>query len=323
MAALSITNSLAQERHGLVLVQDARAAGVSVEELRHLVRTRRIERVTRRVLRSPGAPRTDLQAVMAAVLDAAPGAFACGRTAAALWEVPGYRLSPVHVVRGRGVTGRRSSLATLHEVKSLLPHHVTVLRQIPVVRPERMILDLCATEHPGRVTRALDDAWRRRLLSGRSLRRLLDDTAIQGRNGIRPLRALLEERGDDYVPPASNLERRFASILAEAVLPAMRRQVDAGGDTWVGRVDFRDEHLPLVIEVQSERFHSALTDRAGDRDRLAALRREGFTVVEVEEWEVWHAPHEVVRRVREARDRLVRSGRGIGGRDPDSRDENA
>src|SRR5690606_9780036 len=117
---------------------------------------------------------------------------------------------------GRGLTGRRSSLATLYEVKSLLPHHVTVLRRIPVVRPERMVLDLCATEHPGRAARALDDAWRRRLLTGRSLRRLLDDAAVQGRNGICALRALLEERGDGYVPPASNLERRFESILAEA-----------------------------------------------------------------------------------------------------------
>ncbi|HEX6419154.1 MAG TPA: hypothetical protein VFZ77_11690, partial [Acidimicrobiales bacterium] len=168
-----------------------------------------------------------------------------------------------------------------------------------------------------------DDAWRRRLLSGRSLRRLLDDIATQGRNGIRPLRALLEERGDDYVPPASNLERRFASILAEVALSPMRRQVDSGGDTWVGRVDFRAEDLPLIVEVQSERFHSALTDKVDDGARLAALRAEGFEVVEIEEGEVWHAPSEVVRRVVEARDRLLRSGRGIGGRDPGFRGENA
>jgi len=69
---------------------------------------------------------------------------------------------------------------------------------------------------PARAARALDDTWRRRLVSGRSLRRLLDDASVQGRNGVRVLRALLDERGHDYVPPASNLERRFASILAEA-----------------------------------------------------------------------------------------------------------
>jgi hypothetical protein len=72
---------------------------VAREELRHLVRAGRVDRVTRRVLRVPGARRTDLQAVLIAVLDAAPGAFACGPTAAALWEVAGFRLRPVHVVR--------------------------------------------------------------------------------------------------------------------------------------------------------------------------------------------------------------------------------
>jgi Transcriptional regulator, AbiEi antitoxin len=305
MSGLSIVNQLAARQHGVALAHEVRALGVTREELRHLVRTGRVDRVSRRVLRVPGAPRTDLQAVLVAVLDAAPGAFACWPTAAALWEVAGYRLLPVHVVRPRGVSGRRSSLAVLHEVKRLLPHHVTVLKDVPVVRPERMVLDLCASEHPRRAARALDDAWRRRLLSGRSLRALVDETSVQGRTGLGVLRALLDERGDDYVPPASNLERRFAAIVARAGLPEMRRQVDSGDDDrWVGRVDFRDAHLPLLVEVQSETFHSALTDKVHDEIRSSALRAAGFEVVEVTEEQVWHRPHEVVRAVRAARARL-------------------
>jgi hypothetical protein len=305
MSSLSIVNQLAVRQHGVALAHEVHALGVAREELRHLVRAGRVDRVTRRVLRVPGAPRTDLQAVLIAVLDAAPGAFACGPTAAALWEVAGFRLRPVHVVRPRGVSGRRSSLAVLHEVKRLLPHHVTVLKDVPVVRPERMVLDLCASEHPRRAARALDDAWRRRLLSGRSLRALVDETSVQGRAGLGVLRALLDERGDDYVPPASNLERRFAAIVAQAGLPEMRRQVDSGGDDrWVGRVDFRDAHLPFVVEVQSETFHSALTDKVRDEIRSCALRAAGFEVVEVTEEQVWHRSHEVVRAVREARARL-------------------
>jgi hypothetical protein len=305
MSALSIINRFASRQHGLALAYDAHALGVTREELRHLVRTGRIDRVTRRVLRVPGAPRTDLQAVLTAVLDAAPGAFACGHTAAAIWEVAGYRLAPVHVVRPRGLSGRRSSLAVLHEVKRLLPRHVTVLKDVPVVRPERMVLDLCASEHPRRAARALDDAWRRRLLSGRSLRALVSETSVQGRPGLRLLRALLDERGDDYVPPASNLEARFASIITQAGLPEMRRQVDSGDDErWVGRVDFRDVDRPLIVEIQSETFHSALIDRVEDEARLAALRAAGFEVVEITEEQVWHRPREVVRTMREARARL-------------------
>jgi hypothetical protein len=172
--------------------------------------------------------------------------------------VAGYRLAPVHVGRPRGLSGRRSSLAVLHEVKRLLPRHVTVLKDVPVVRPERMVLDLCAGEHPRRAARALDDAWRRRLLSGRSLRALVSETSVQGRPGLSLLRALVDERGDDYVPPASNLEARFASIITQAGLPEMRRQVDSGDDErWVGRVDFRDVDRPLIVEIQSETFHTA------------------------------------------------------------------
>jgi very-short-patch-repair endonuclease len=197
------------------------------------------------------------------------------------------------------VTGRRSALAVVHELRDLPVEHTTVLRGIPVLRPERTVLELCRTEHPARVGRALDDLWRRRLLSGPSLRRIVDSLAVQGRAGITVARHLLDERGDDYVPPASNLEARFADIVARAGLPPMRRQVDCGGCRWVGRVDFRAVDRPLIVEVQSETYHSSLTDAASDATRLAKLRAAGFTVVEVTDAEVWHDAPSVVGRIRQ------------------------
>ena len=119
--------------------------------------------------------------------------------------------------------------------------------------------------------------------------------------GLQALRALLDERGDDYVPPASNIESRLAAVIARAGLPEMRRQVDSGGEAWVGRVDFRDARLPLIVEIQSERYHTALTDKQADEVRLAALRDAGFEVVEVTENQVWHRPDEVVRLIGDAR----------------------
>jgi very-short-patch-repair endonuclease len=297
---------IAERQHGLALVGAARSAGVTREALRHAVRHGDAELVTPRVLRLLGTPRSARQRVLAAVLDASPGAFACGHTAATLWGILGYPILPVQITRARGVTGRRTRLAVLHEVKCLLPRHVTVLDAIPVVRPERLALELCASEHPLRAARAVDDMWRRRLLSRRSLRRFVGDASAQGRPGVQVLRALLDERGDDYVPCASNLESRFAAIVARSGLPEMRRQVDSGGDVWVGRVDFRDERLPLIVEIQSERYHTALTDARADKVRLAALRDAGFTVVEITEDQVWHHPHEVIRLIEEARRRCRR-----------------
>jgi very-short-patch-repair endonuclease len=105
----------------------------------------------------------------------------------------------------------------------------------------------------------------------------------------------------------------------------MRRQVDSGGDRWVGRVDFRDEDLPLLVEVQSETYHLALTDARDDEVRLAALRGAGFEVVEVTDAQVWHRPDEVVDAVCEARRRLRRQPafvRGNGRSNSRSREQN-
>jgi hypothetical protein len=323
-------HQIAERQLGLVFIDEARRAGLSRSALRHSIATNQLERLTPRVLRVRGAPRSPRQEVLAAVLDASPGAFASGRTAAVFWGVRGYRLTPVHVARPEGLSGRRTRLAVLHEIARLRERHVTVLDSVPIVRPEVVVLQLCGSEHPERAARALDDLWRRRLVSARSLRRTLDELAAQGRNGVCVMRELLDERGDDYVPPASNLEHRFAAILEQAGEPPMRRQVDSGGDRWIGRVDFRDERLPLIVEVQSETYHSALTDKHDDERRLSSLRSVGFEVVEVTDTQVWSHPGDVLEAVRAARLRLGRGsvphpgfGRENGRPNGQSREENA
>ena len=126
-------------------------------------------------------------------------------------------------------------------------------------------------------------------------------------------------------PNAINNEGRFAEVLERAGQTPMRRQVDSGGDRWVGRVDFRDEDLPLLVEVQSETYHLALTDARDDEVRLAALRGAGFEVVEVTDAQVWHRPDEVVDAVCEARRRLREQPafvRGSGRSSSRSREQN-
>lgn len=290
--------------HGAAPISSARAAGLTSKQVRSRVTNGTLRRPTARVLVDPGAPTTPLQHVAIAVLDAGPDAVVCGTTAIALWGLPGFDLRPIHLARPRGLTSRRSTMATVHEVLDLLPHHLTVLDGIPIVRPERAIFELCGFAHPDRAERALDNAWTKGLLSGRSLRKVHAELTDRGRAGTVALRLLLEDRPDSYIPPASNLERRFMQILADHGEPAMRRQVDTGGDRWIGRVDFRSDRLPLIVEVQSERYHSALCDQRDDAARIAALADAGFEVVEVTDIDVWHHPLAVVQRVRDARRRL-------------------
>jgi len=276
---------LAARQHNLVSRADALALGLDDVAWRRAASSGQWVRVAPRVLRVAGAAPARGESVMAAALDVGLDARVSHSTAAAWWGLPGFRLSPVHLVRTRQTT-RPTELAHVHRIRRLEPRWCTTLEGIPIVRPEMVILQLCATEHPARAERALDNAWNLRLLSGRSLRSLFAEHGERGRNGIALLRQLVDARGDDYVPPASNLEARFERVV-EPLPVAFRRQVDLGDDAWTGRVDFLAVDRPLVVEVQSERYHSALLDRTADALRVERLSDAGFVVIEVTDTELW------------------------------------
>jgi very-short-patch-repair endonuclease len=292
---------LAARQHGFVTRFQARAAGLSRSALYHRICRGEWTTQGARVLQRRGTPWTRASPLMRAVLDAGPGAVISHTTAAAWWGLPGFDLLSIHVTRPRGTTCAPAAFAGhLHEVLTLSTDQVTVLDGVPIVRPERAIFELCASTHPLRAERALDTGWSKSLYSGDSLRRIHKELAKSGRGGTVLLRSLLKARPRGWVPPASNLESRFETITREALLGEWRRQVDVGDDTrWCGRVDFKSTQWPLVVEVQSERYHTALTDRAHDAARRQDLKDAGLVVVEVWDTQVWHARHDVVAAIRD------------------------
>ncbi|HSH23618.1 MAG TPA: hypothetical protein VK975_06110, partial [Acidimicrobiales bacterium] len=105
-----------------------------------------------------------------------------------------------------------------------------------------------------------------------------------------------------YIAPASGTEARLARLLAEAGEAPLDRQVDVGGHEWVGRVDFADPALKILVEVDSALHHSSRLDRAADRRRDGALGdAEWQWVVRISEDQVWRRPREAVALVRQAR----------------------
>lgn len=139
-----------------------------------------------------------------------------------------------------------------------------------------------------------------RLTSGTELDSMLDRLAKSGRNGIVNMREVLEERGHDYRPPQSGLEQRVLGLLQTAGWN-VRCQVDLGNyEEWTGRVDFLIDELSLVIEVQSERYHTSLSDSQRDRIRREKLTAAGFNVLEVWDSDVFHKPRAVIEQVRTA-----------------------
>ena len=257
----------------------ARELGLGQGQRDRLCDGRRWQRLTPRVLRLHGSTESVEQRAMLAVLDAGFGGALAGSSAAAWWGIPGNRLEPIHVVRTRGRSATPSRADARHQPVLLPDHHVVKLDGIDTQVPARALFDIAGTRRRGaempwwveRMERMVDNAWSARLVSGATMHAMLDELAQRGRAGIRVMRRVLTTRGRDYVPPASNLESRVSKLLAEAGLPAMRRQVDTGDEHgWIGRVDLRDEVLPLILEVQSERFHSSLVDKQLDEGRIAA-----------------------------------------------------
>ena len=171
-----------------------------------------------------------------------------------------------------------------------------MIEGIPVTTPGRTLFDLAGMLPPARTERAVDNALARSPGLLRALHRLLPELAERGRGGITVMRALLDERPLGYIAPASGLEARAIRILDEAGIKT-RRQVDLGGDDWMGRVDLLVEGTNVVIEVDSARFHTSRLDRERDARRDAQLAALGLEVVRVTEEDVWTAPADVERRV--------------------------
>ena len=286
---------LIASQHGLLTVEQLSDAGILL--------TDQLAPLSRRVLRLRSAPETQTQLLLAAILEAGPGAALSHTSALAWWQVPGFDLREIHVSQPRGVPhrSRRTAEIVVHRVP-VSDRHVRVLESVPVITPARALFDIAGMEgvHPKRVERAIDNAWSLRLVSGRTLRRTLRELAVTRRPGIALMRELLQERGLDYIPPGSGLEGRVIDILKGRGV-SLRRQVDTGDEAWIARVDFADTELPFRLEVQSERFHASLVDTRADHERLAKLEAAGFVTVTVTDIEVWHYPEVVIDRVREGR----------------------
>jgi very-short-patch-repair endonuclease len=298
----------AEQQHGLVATRQASALGLSEADLRHRTTRGEWERETSRVLRLVGTPRTELTSAMRAVLHHGPEAYVSHQAALALWGVPGFYATPVHVMARRVRNRKVTTLGNVHSTTDLRDTHIADVQGVPTVTPIRAIFDVAGNLHPGRVEKALDNAWARRLVNYALLHRTLAELARRGRPGIALLRTLAQGRPPDYRPPDSNTEARFQEILARAGERSLRRQIHLGDqERWVGRIDFVDDELPFSVEVQSELFHGSVSDRRRDKERIQALRDGGHVVLEIWETEIWRDPDDVVRKVREERRRAEAS----------------
>jgi very-short-patch-repair endonuclease len=306
--------AIAANQHGLIRTSQLVELGVPSGSLAHAVSAGHLERLSERVLRIGGSAPTSDQLAMAAALDVPGGAVAV-YSAAALWQLPGFDLEPVHVLTARSPHRGGQHLGIVHTSVHVSPADVMELRGIPITSPLRTLCDLAGRLHQDRLDLLCERMLAKRLLRVAQLHEHVARLPRRGgARGTAAIRRLALERGDDHRPVESGLEHRFQSILRDAGEQPFERQVDLGDDDgWIGRVDFVDHPCRLIAEVQSELFHSGRVDRARDDVRNSRFRRAGWTLLEIREFDIWHRPDRVVATVRDARRAARRRAQQKGG----------
>jgi very-short-patch-repair endonuclease len=112
------------------------------------------------------------------------------------------------------------------------------------------------------------------------------------------MRQILDELPVGSKVPASGLEARFEEICRNAGIRELERQLDTGGHSWLGRVDYVIRRLKLIIEVDSRLYHTSPLDVANDEARDKAMLAAGWRMVlRVAEEDIWRRPWFVVEQV--------------------------
>ena len=286
------TAALAVRQHGLFTRHQALARGVTPKMLAGGLAKGHWARVRRGVYRMAGAPVTELQALLAAVLAAGPGAVASHRAAAWLWGLADELFLEVTVPKSRdpeaasgGGTPPGARVAVDqppqgHTGDQSAPHDPR-----PGGRPGR------CPAGPGPRQRHRGPA----LHPGRFLRAELERAGRRGRPGTASLRCRLGERAREAGSPPSVLESRMHRLLRGAGLPRPEREHRVLDGRY--RLDFAWPDARLAAEVDGYAFHASRRTFQDDRARQNDLVAAGWTVLRFTWGDVCQRPGVVAGRI--------------------------
>lgn len=109
--------ALAARQLGMVTRRQAADLGLNADAMARRLRRGEWIAVTGVVLRAASAPDHALARGQAALLHVGRDAALAGQSASAFWDVPGFRLEPVDVIRGRKGTTASNELCRVHRVR--------------------------------------------------------------------------------------------------------------------------------------------------------------------------------------------------------------
>lgn len=291
---------LASRQYGLFSRAQLLALGVTLKVIERRLQSGRWLVVAPGVYSLPGMRQSWRRDLMAACLEAGPGAVVSHEAAAALHRLATFAPGPVVVMLHHG-DHQHLSGGTLRQSTDLRPHHCTVVDGVPVTTPARTLVDLAATVRSGRLTTAVEDALSARSCTLAELSACRDELSRPGKRGLRQLGVILTALGPGAVPAATTLERRLKRVLSEGGLPAPVRehQLPWCRDT-PGRVDFAYPAQHVIVEADSRRWHTREGDFEVDRRRDREAQLAGWDVYRFTWDDLRSRPDEVVATVRRA-----------------------
>jgi very-short-patch-repair endonuclease len=295
---------LASDQAGCVARQQALDAGIS----RRMISGRLARGLW--VKRHPGVyamaavPGSWFQEIWAAVLAVGGEVVVSHDTALLLADVVDdshVRRRPIVLTTTHGRHPRVDG-AVVHQIDDVRPGHVERIHGLTVTTAPRAVVDVAAATGERELRRLVDGLLVGKQTTRTAIASVLHDVARNGKPGVTRLGRILDELGDGYVPPESELERLLLSALATAGLPAPRRQIPLPGNGPVrGLVDAGYEDVRLLLEADGRRWHTRQEDFVDDRAREAQAARGGWQTLRFTWEQLVSDPAEVAATVADVR----------------------
>jgi hypothetical protein len=265
---------VASAQHGVVTRAQLLDAGFSAGDIAYRLKVGRLLAVHRGVYAVGHLPPSPHAKSMAAVLACGPHAVLSHRSAAVLYGLIRYH-GPIDVTAPtkrahRGIVLHRSATADR-----------TTHYGIPVTTPARTVLDLADVLDPASLTRAVNEARLRHLLSAADLERTLAGSPGRRTGAFE----------STHAPTRSVFEDMFLAFIDRHDLP--RPEVNQHIHGY--EVDMLWRPQRLVAELDGRAYHEHSFER--DREKDAHLLAAGLTTIRVTWRRLTETPDREARRL--------------------------
>jgi very-short-patch-repair endonuclease len=170
----------------------------------------------------------------------------------------------------------------VHESTRIDESDIELVDGIPVMRPERVVLELAGLRpYPRYVEAVIQAARRKRLISYESTVAVFNRHARRGLRGVTALRTVLEQWDPSQRATESNMETLLLQILRDGGHPNAIPQFEITDDRGfvVARVDMALPEWLIAVEYDSKQEHSDEFQLARDARRRNSVVAAGWRLL--------------------------------------------